>query len=650
MNMEYIGYLIKDIRESKKIGQEILCKGLCSRYMLGRIEQGKCVPGKLLLDALFQRLGVSRHKFETSYTQNEYAYIKLRQQLINAVLKEKLNTLDQELLKCKEYMLDNSSKILVKQFTLLIEILMEFRKDKIDEKIENKIYFALSLTCPEFDYSSILEYLFHDEELNLIVLLAEYFYKQKEIEKAFGIYYSLLQYLDNNVFDKEEQGRICPKVVLLLGGKLYQQRRYEELYICKKGVELLKGNYRIHLLSNLLGLCLLGWEKENNMKKYNENKELYLEGIQALREIGGSRVNQMELLLLSSDPVAPGYILGEQIRSLRNVLGITQEDLGDVCDPATISRIEGGRMPHNTNYSDIMQRMGREGIRYYPFIKSNQYKLHIARANWSRYTNLQDYDNAFKELALLEEGLDRTEPVNKQFLIKSRAILEEEVGIISQDKLHEKLIEALRITAPIRVEPWEKEDDLRMKLTEDDLIMLLRNWPLTQNEILIWSNIGIAEGERGNRGKKIQILQTIKENYEKSGVNILHNVQGYLLVIYNLANALQTKKVTKEALGIIERGIEISLNIGIGNYLVGFLNIKGWCLEAMREEKEACLKLFKQAFSIAHILDYKIMQNHIEQHCKNKFQVDIKTYSYDDINKLIPNNLICGLSSLSFDD
>jgi len=154
----------------------------------------------------------------------------------------------------------------------------------------------------------------------------------------------------------------------------------------------------------------------------------------------------------------------------------------------------------------------------------------------------------------------------------------------------------------------------------------LEDWPLTQNELLIWNNIAITKGELGDNETKIQILSTIKDNYEKNKVSILHNAQGYLLITYNLANAKQTMGYGKEALHICENGIKISLMIESGYFLVGFLNIKAWCMKKIGMKKEDYLKVFKQAFSIADILDYKVMKNHIEKYCKDRFQVDIKTY------------------------
>lgn len=631
LKTEHIGYLIKGIRESREIKQETLCRGVCSRSMLVRIEQGECIPDKMLLDALFQRLGLSIHKFETSYTANEYECMKLRQQIINSILEQDFIYAKQMILEYEKLYSKGSIKVLSQQFIVLIEILIEIGTKNNEIEIENKVYYALSLTCLNFQEKKISSYLFHDEELNLILLLAENLYKKRDTERAINIYFSLLGYIDSHVSDIEEQGRLYPKITVLLSEKLYKEHRYDELNICKKAIELLKKTYRINFLPELLYIRLAGWEREGNTKEHFKNRDSFLGVIYGLKELTASEVNRMELLFLSSDPIAPGHIMGEQIRSFRSILGITQENLGDICDPATVSRIEGGRKPHSRHYKKIMQRMGREGVSYHPFIKSNKYELHIATANLSNYISVQDYENAHKEIALLEEELDRTEPVNRQFLLKSRAILEEEEGDISQEILVERLVETLCITAPVKVEIEGEEERLRKKLSEEDLISLLKNWPLTQNEVSIWNNIAIMEGRRGDRAKKIQILSTIKKNYERSNVNILHNAQGYLLVTYNLANALQTKEATEEVLHICEHGIKISLAIGAGHYLVGFLNVKAWCMGKLRMKEEACLKVFKQAFSIADILNYKVMVNHIMKHCKNKFQVNIRSYSYSDL-------------------
>ena len=79
------------------------------------------------------------------------------------------------------------------------------------------------------------------------------------------------------------------------------------------------------------------------------------------------------------------YAVGEVIRRTRESLGMTQEELCEgICDVVTLSRIENGRnTPSRANFELLMERMGRSGKKYLPFIRSGDIRDHLLRENWN---------------------------------------------------------------------------------------------------------------------------------------------------------------------------------------------------------------------------------------------------------------------------
>jgi len=619
--MAYIGSLVKEARESKGISQIALCKGLCSRAMLVRLEQGVNNPEKILVDAFFQRLGLSINKFGMVYVKNEYESFELRRVIINAILDGDVEWAGKQIILYERNYEQTSCKKLHKQFIDIAKIIMEkVSNKKHDNEIEEMIRKVLCLTCPDFHEEEIMSYLLYDKEITLILLLAENFHHQGRKEEAIRLYFLLLRYMDNNVSDEEELVRLYPKTALLLSEILLEEERYEELHICRHAIQILKENHKICFLEELLSISLAGWEAEGSTR-YLENREYYQTAINGLKELQENETDRKRDKLLLSEPVSQGWLIGDQISSLRKICGLSQEDLG-ICDPASISRIERGRKPTDNHYLEIMEKIGRVGMLYYPFILSEKYALHVARGNFTRYIARKDYTNADKVLLSLEAGLDKSEPINQQYLLRSRALVDNGKGLLSREAMLDKIMDAIRITAPVNVEYRKGGTMFGTMVSEETLIGYLESWPLTQTETIIWNNIANAKGDLGNIEEKIQILSMIKKNYEKNPVSLYHNAKGYLITLNNLVNELESVDADDEAIRYCEEGIRICLVSGDGYVLVDLLFTKAFCLYKVEKDEKFCFKLLRVAFSIAYILDYKAMCNLIKKYCDETFQKD----------------------------
>lgn len=619
----YIGNLIKGLRESKGISQSKLCRGLCDRAVLVRIESGKCTPQKLLIDALFQRLGLSINKFGISYTMAENKAVLLRRDTLESLFREEYDEALRLLALYEKELGSSSTNAILEQFCSVVKIVLAITQGTNSEEVIGFIYKGLSKTFTKFKVEDMMEYLLHDEEIMLIILLAESLYTQGNRSEAINILFNLIEYIEKNVLDDEELVRIYPKVALLLAEKLVEEGRYAELYICDRAINILIENSKITYLAELLSIQLnFGINGESSI--YTKNKKFYRAVIQSLEELRGDYEKSGVKKVLIPAPISHGHVIGSQIRALRKILGITQEDLSEVCDPLTVSRIEGGRKPTDRHYEELMTSMGREGIRYYPFIKSNDFELHMLRREVGRNMEQDKFGEAEKALILLERKLNRSEAVNEQYLLRSRSLLEACKGEITQEVLIEKLLEALRITAPINETTQRISKEHRLQLTEEELINNLEEWPLTQTETVIWNNIGNAKAQLGDSNEKIRILSLVKNNYERDTVCLHNNLKGYILTCYNLANEQDRIGDFLEAMKTSEDGVRYCLSAGEGFILFSLLSVKAECLANIKESKEACKKPFQQAFLLAKLLDHKIIYEWIQQQYFELFELDIE--------------------------
>ena len=66
-----LGETIYSLRHSKGLTQEQLAEGICSPVSLSRIENGRQMPSKVILDALLSRLGASTYQLCDVFYQSD---------------------------------------------------------------------------------------------------------------------------------------------------------------------------------------------------------------------------------------------------------------------------------------------------------------------------------------------------------------------------------------------------------------------------------------------------------------------------------------------------------------------------------------------------------------------------------------------------
>ncbi len=188
------------------------------------------------------------------------------------------------------------------------------------------------------------------------------------------------------------------------------------------------------------------------------------------------------------------YAVGEVIRRTRESLGMTQEELCEgICDVVTLSRIENGRnTPSRANFELLMERMGRSGKKYLPFIRSGDIRDHLLREELERSLRVHDYQTAEEKLHELEESLESEDNVNYQYLLRMKVMIDSELGRGSEEEHREKLKKAIKCTIP--------------NFSED---IMEKNVILTEQELKIICNIAITYMEEKQYDHSIKILKNI---------------------------------------------------------------------------------------------------------------------------------------------
>ena len=281
-----IGLFIKKKREEQHIRQEDLCRGICDKSTLSRIERGKQEPSSGILGVLLQRLGINEDQlavllgpkdFEISDLQKEIVGLNFQKEYEKAA--EKIRRLEQ--------LVEPTDKI-TQQFILRCKALAYFPKNYPASR--DLLLQALSLTLPDFDFDHISDYLLGIEEIKILNQLANSFSEEGNRRFAIHIYHQLFEDFHKRLFNIESTISLFTMLAYNYSRLLGLERRYEEcIEIATLGQDICIRHNRCQYLGGLLlniGYALheLGRDEESKsaltdayyanrvMKKYSSCK------------------------------------------------------------------------------------------------------------------------------------------------------------------------------------------------------------------------------------------------------------------------------------------------------------------------------------------------------------------------------------------
>lgn len=263
-----IGLFIKKKREEQHIRQEDLCRGICDKSTLSRIERGKQEPSSGILGVLLQRLGINEDQlavllgpkdFEISDLQKEIVGLNFQKEYEKAA--EKIRRLEQ--------LVEPTDKI-TQQFILRCKALAYFPEDYPASR--DLLLQVLSLTLPDFDFDHISDYLLGIEEIKILNQLANSYSEAGDRRFAIHIYRQLFEDPQKRLFNIEAELTLLPLLAYNYSRLLGLERRYEEeIEIATLGqkncIKYNKCQYLGGLLLNIsCALRELGQDKESRSK------------------------------------------------------------------------------------------------------------------------------------------------------------------------------------------------------------------------------------------------------------------------------------------------------------------------------------------------------------------------------------------------
>lgn len=160
---------------------------------------------------------------------------------------------------------------------------------------------------------------------------------------------------------------------------------------------------------------------------------------------------EYEALKRNRDKAAMGTIViaeGDYFKDIREATGLSQEKFSsDVYARETISNIEHGRTPQRKKIQDVLEKQGLDFKKYYGYVVAAEYETYELVEQY-RELLLAGREESAAVLLRIREKLDKSNPVNLQFLESSELMEKRRKNGITIGEELAGLEKCLRYTMP----------------------------------------------------------------------------------------------------------------------------------------------------------------------------------------------------------
>ncbi len=537
--MQQLGVMLCKEREKMGEKQKSIAEGIISISDLCRVENGAMEVDYFTLQVLFERLGKSIDKLELMISCDEYEFIEYRAEIERSIAEgdqDKLEKLISGYGTCNE-----KKRTIHRQYITALQAIVQYAKERDYVSCLHGMEQALACTRhDDWRQKARFGLCLCNQEIRIIMVIA---YCQWKIGNTDGLAEHLEQlggYILSHYTDIEEQVKVYPHCMWLLGQVYLEQGRVEAAYIaCGKGKESLIENGSLNPLWEILEL------EEACLEKLDRQRELfqcrkYQEAVAFLYQaVGAHPVSNMMAAFFKSSFQGEFVLSNELVRDLRESRRLSQEAFGsEICSRETLSRIESGkRNPNKKNLYQIFKRMGMERENYYGFIEADEYELYEKVRLYNRCFPKGQLEEAWKLLDEIENALDMTVLVNRQFIGMGRITEQIAKGALSREQANRRYRDLLSLTMP----PVESG-------------AMIYRVPF-RTEYMLWNKIAVNLRKDGKVEEALRIYEEMIKCYRRSRVAMRYHAVPGLTLYINYTGFLEVHNELEKAEEIGKEGL-----------------------------------------------------------------------------------------------
>lgn len=445
MKTSGMGRLIGEVRKEVKLSGRKLCQGLCSVQLLSKIEMEERTPDILLLEALMQRLGMSPEKLEIILTIEEYEHIESRDELEDALRFGRLEEAEEKLnIYLKKYAHEGKMQ---RMYGLRMRGAIAIERGAYAQAA-TYLDAAAAFSIPSEKRLQLKKELLSAFEIENLILLCQAWSscgKETEAREQLEVLYT---YVKEQIADEEEQIKLLSKIVSILGMLYNKMQDYRKcIQLCEPILELEREQFLLQAMTLLMDNLILAYEKIGETKKAEKvtNWREHLEAVFYSQGYSSAIVNGMYFNFYARQY----YLDCELIRGERLRQGLTQAELcRDIYEcPESLSRVENGKAsPNRIKFAQLMERLGMDKTRYNGHVATNEYRIMELDAEIERLLSKECYEEAKKQLEVLEQAVDLTEIQNMQLIERRKSIFLERDKKLSPEEFMKSAYELLSLT------------------------------------------------------------------------------------------------------------------------------------------------------------------------------------------------------------
>lgn len=609
---DHIGQYIGQVRISEGFTQEQLCRGLCTRSLLSRIENGTREVEPLLAVALLQRLGKPVDMFTLILNREEFVCWRLRQEISHSLRRGEIEGLANKIMRYR----DSAQGALDSQFAKMAELNRCALLHMPEGELLTLAKAALKLTNPDLAETPLDGCLFSRNEGYLLMAILELRERLEGAEAVEKQYRTLLCCLNAARYEVRERIYLLPYAACHVVATEYRQGHYATaLAICEAALGDLTAEKRLFAYDRLLE-----WKQRifDTMGIFDQTPRLLLARLRQIQEW----IPQAISLLAPCEDRSIAVCLNDVIRTRRTLLAFTQEKLAeDVCDVGAISHIENHmRIPQRHKRRSILKKVNMSGERYDYEIISHQYETYLLRSAVGRALNS---GNSCRAQDLLEQ-LKQEAPefaANRQYFLyvnaRIRAALPtDHPNWLSPEKRKKEAEEALRLTLPLDIET-------------------ITCWPtcvLTINEIIHLMVYGICCKGQGLFQEALQVFSYIQRCIERHTAGAGYPEHFYVRAVEKKASTLGDMRCFEESNRLFLFCIRQALENQDSRLLAMLIYNYGWNLEQCFDQfkgepgadRDKIISLFQLAYASTTFSGDAVGRQHILTHCQEVYGLDLQ--------------------------
>lgn len=283
-----IGSLIRNARERQKYSQEELSYGICTASTLSRIENGLQAPGKKILEALMQRLGIVDRIYNSYLTPEEMERYEAEEQLTRCLAKKDYEQA-QQLVETLEAQLSQASGKgyslkMEQQYICFAKILISKNKGESAGCILEQLLGAIRMTLPDFDGVHIRARLLTFHEITILNNIGCAYHAAGDVWSALRLLFDLKEYIEEHTANGQELSVKYLMILQNLSSWLGQEGHHREaLKLCQKGIDFCIEYGKMHTFPMLLcnKACALAELGHNDV-----SKEIFYQSVAVFQATG----------------------------------------------------------------------------------------------------------------------------------------------------------------------------------------------------------------------------------------------------------------------------------------------------------------------------------------------------------------------------